>query len=99
MLKSPNKKSFERPLKKANNATVILPPSKWIFLEKIAYLESSGVGFLMKFQYQSFWVTFIFGPYLMVGAVDFWLGWFCSLCYGQIEAGPKFLGMNWSIRV
>ena len=92
-------KSFQRPLKKAKNEIAIAAPFNKIFLKNFAFLESSGMGFLMRFQFWSCLATFIFGLYVMVGPWYFWLAWLDSPCWGQIEAGAKLLGMILSIRV
>ena len=92
-------KSFQRPLKKAKNEIAIAAPFNYIFLKKFVFLESSGMGFLMRFQFWSCLATFIFGPYVMVGSGYFWLAWLDSPCWGQIEAESKRLGMILSIRV
>ena len=85
--------------KRAKNLSIYLPPSKWIFWKIFVFLESSSMGFLLRFQYQSCLAISIFGSYVMVGSVIFWLGWLCSLCWGHYEAGPNFLGLIWSIGV
>ena len=99
MLDKLHQKSFQRTLKKAKNQSIISPTSKWIFLKNFAFLRSSGMGFLMRFQFWSCLATFIFGLYVMMGPLYFWLAWLDSPCWGHIEAGAKLLGMILSIRV
>ena len=47
--------------------------------------------FLLKFQYQSYLGTLIFGLYVMAYKMHFWLTWLDSLCWGQIEVRAKYL--------
>ena len=49
--------------------------------------------FLLKFQYQSYLGTLIFGLYVMACKMHFWLTWLDSLCWGRIEVWAKYLDM------
>ena len=67
-----------------------LTPSCWNFLKFFAQLESSGMVFLLKFQYQSYLGTFIFGLYVMFCKLHFWL----TLLAASAEARSR-LGQNY----
>ena len=53
--------------------------------------------FQLKFQWQSYLGTFVFGLYLRASKMHFWLTQLDSLCWGHFEAGKQFWGVILSI--
>ena len=95
------KNSFLRPPKEGKMQVSIHCLPSVFFFEKICNLGIIRYRFRKEISISESLLVraFIFGPYVIVGSLHIWVGRLCSLCWGQIEAEPRFLGMNWSIRV